>query len=204
MQTEYNNMVTSVAQNGGFYVARFELTQETVTVDGTSKLVFGSKRGQTVANAGTQSANKWYGLNEACNGLYNKTTDKVQSQMISGAQWDQIMIWMRSVPNRTTAGKYFINYSKDMGNYYDSTDYSNSNLISGRVDNFSVKKVFDLGGNLYDRTTEAYTTDLRVLRGGGYSGSGSSFPASNRYSSYYPGSTNSAYTSRSSLYIKSL
>ena len=158
MQTEYNNMVTSVAKYGGFYVARFELTQETVTVDGTSKLVFGSKRGQTVANASTSSANMWYGLNEACNGLYNKTTDKVQSQMISGAQWDQIMIWMRSVPNRTITGQYFINYSKDMGNYYDSTDYSNSNLISGRVDNFSVKKVFDLGGNLYEWTTEADDT----------------------------------------------
>ena len=196
MQREYDNMVTSVAKYGGFYVARFELTQETVTVDGTSKLVFGSKRGQTVASSSTSSANMWYGLNEACNGLYNKTTDKVQSQMISGAQWDQIMIWMRSVPNRTTTGKYFINYSKDMGNYSDSADYSSSNLISGRVDNFSVKKVFDLGGNLYDRTTEAYTTDLRVLRGGSYDYNGSGYPASGRYSGYYPGNTSSIYTSR--------
>jgi len=190
LQEEYNAMVKSVKDNGGFYVARYELI-------GNSTDGYGSKRGQIVANAGASSANMWYGLYNACQGMYNKSTDKVQSTMISGAQWDQIMIWMKDVKNTNNSSKYYILDSSYMGWYSDVLDVK----ISGYLDNYGVKKVFDLGGNLFDFTTEAHYAYNRVNRGINLSGSGSTAPASFRYT-IYPYSTSTLYSARSALYVK--
>jgi len=198
LQIEYNTMVEKVDESGGFYVARYELT-------GNSTDGYGSKRGQTVANASSSSANRWYGLYSACQGMYNKTTDKVQSTMISGAQWDQIMIWMKDVKNTNDSSKYYVLDSSYMGNYTTATGGTGKIQISGYLDNYSVKKVFDLGGNLYDWTTGAFGSDRRVLRGNSYSFSGADDPASSHYQYRYettPINTYGYYTTRPALYVK--
>jgi len=192
LQDEYNKMVESVKDNEGFYVARYELT-------GNSTDGYGSKRGQIVANART--ANMWYGLYSACQGMYNQTTDKVQSTMISGAQWDQIMIWMKDVKNINDSSKYYVLDGSYMGNYTIETGGTGTIQVSGYLDNYSVKKVFDLGGNLYDYTTEAYHTSIRVGRGRWYDKSGDSSPASYRGSND-PNSISAGYSARPALYVK--
>ena len=192
LQTEYNNIVRSVAENGGFFVARYELTK-----DGSE---YGSKRGKTVANADPSSANMWYGLYSACQTLDNGHTDKVTSTMIYGSQWDQIMIWMKEVKNTNNTNNYYIADSSYMGNYSSSSGGTGSKQVSGYSNNYSVKKVFDLGGNLYDWTTEANLTSCRVLRGYHYYDNGSNYPASRR-SINVPNSTFNVYSARPTLYV---
>lgn len=204
IQAEYNAIVESIAKNGGFYVARYELTQETV---GT-KLEFGSKRGQTVANASTSSANRWYGLYKECQGIYNKEEDKVQSTMIYGSQWDQIMIFMKDVENsyknseEETVNTYYIVDSTDKGVYSDI----NALKPSGYRETYNIKQIFDLGGNYWEWTAEAHYMVTRVMRGGEYIHAGSNIPASTRYNYGTIGirssTTNKDYSARSTLYIK--
>ena len=94
------------------------------------------------------------------------------------------MRWMKDVPN-LTEGKY-VEDSTGMGWYSDN--YSNDS--TGNPDHKTgidldggkneVKKIYDLAGNVYEWTMESYNTSDRVLRGGDYSLSGSSYPASRR------------------------
>lgn len=101
----------------------------------------------------------------------------MQSSMIYGSQWDQIMIWMKEVKNTENESKYYILYSSNMGNYNTSSEVTGSPQVSGYKNKYSVKQIFDLGGNLYDWTTEANGADNRVLRGYYYEANGSSYPA---------------------------
>ena len=93
--------------------------------------------------------------------------------MIWGSQWDQIMIWMKEVKNtkNTTNGQYYITNSLGMGNYGtgDDSDTSTSSPVStGKREEYKVKNVYDLAGNVYDWTLEASVTGVRVIRGGNY------------------------------------
>jgi hypothetical protein len=203
LQAEYDSMVKSVHDNGGFYVARYELTEE--TVDSTK--VFGTKRGKTVANASASSGNMWYGLYNKCQNLYNNEELAVQSGMISGAQWDQIMIWMKGVTNTykdsndNQVNTYYVVDSTNMGNYDAASGGTGSPQVSGYLNNYSVKKVFDLGGNLADFTTETRVSGVRIMRGYNYSNSASSLPASVRNEGY-PNGAGSAYSARLAFYVK--
>ena len=91
-------------------------------------------------------------------------TGKIKSSMIWGSQWDQIMIWMKDEKNKTN-GKYYITNSAGMGNFSISGVDDGYNSIAN-TGCFDVKNIFDLAGNVYDWTLEAYDTNNRVLRRG--------------------------------------
>ena len=87
--------------------------------------------------------------------------------LIWGSQWDQIMIWMKDVKNtiNNKNGNYYITNAVGMGNY--EVDNTGTTKPTKQVENtgyFDVKNVFDLAGNVYDRTLEANDTNYRVLR----------------------------------------
>ena len=188
LQTEYNQMVESVASNKGFYVARYELGYNTQTNKGESK------RAQTVAAANNTNTYRWYGLYTACKNIY---TEKVQSMMISGSQYDQMMIWMKDVAN---GNKKYITDSTGKGIYkVGGTDGTLSK--SGSNDSYIANQVYDLGGNYWEWTSEANSTDFRALRGGSYSYEGASYPASYRSNSN-PSGAYSDSSGRSALYLK--
>lgn len=191
LQAEYNAMVESVADNGGFYVARYELSYNSTALKGESK------RAKTVSIAADDATKYWYGLYSVCQGMYNQTADKVQSLMITGAQYDQIMIWMRNVKNTSEDRKYYIKDSTGMGYYGQS-----SKTTSGSNNAYAVKKVFDLAGNLYEWTSEALSTSNRSFRGGVFNINGSDYPASGRNSGTYPGNAYGYSSARTALYIK--
>ena len=65
---------------------------------------------------------------------------------------------------------------------------------------YAVKNIYDLGGNVYEWTMEALSTDFRVSRGGNCSVSGSSFPASYRFNGY-PSSVSGLSGFRLALYL---
>ena len=120
--------------------------------------------------------------------------------MIYGSQWDQIMIWMKEVKNTEDNSKYYILDSSYMGNYSTSSGGTGEKQVSGYKNAYGVKQIFDLGGNLMDKTTEADWTYGRVLRGDRYYGNGSSLPASFRSISG-PESTGIISSARVALYV---
>ena len=106
----------------------------------------------------------------------------VKSTLIYGVQWDAIMRWMKNIENssatKTSPQNKYILDSTGKGNYYDSDD-TNNPAATG-TNNYEVKNICDMAGNVDEWTMEAYDTDGRVDRGGDYYYSGSGSPASIR------------------------
>ena len=73
-------------------------------------------------------------------------TSKIQSTMIFGAAYDQTMLFA-NCEKATTPQK----------------DYST--VMTGNVTTDCYKNIYDLCGNLWEWTTEAYDTNHRVIRG---------------------------------------
>ena len=191
---DYNNMMQSVENNHGFYVARFEAGIE----DG--KVV--SKKGATVWNSIAWGNNMTdIGTNGAVaksKGMYdNKETYNVTSTLIYSVQWDAIMTWID--PHYKTSScseNSYVRNSTGKGNYNEA---ENTNEWKGKIapcgasDSYRVKNIYDLAGNVREWTLEASTVQYRVIRGGYYLATGSDNTASHRdyiappNGSYYTG-----------------
>ena len=189
-ETEYNLMKQSVEDNKGFYVARYEAGKE--KINGVDTVV--SKKGATVWNkiawGDSMTSIGTEGAVAKAQGMYtNKEEYAVTSTLIYGAQWDAIMAWID--PNYKTTSceaDSFVRDSTGKGNYNES---ANTNTWKGGVatcgisDNYRVKNIYDLAGNVEEWTMEASNTYSRVYRGGHYSLPGSTDPASLR-NGYHP------------------
>ncbi len=178
MVAEYKAMSVSVKKYHGFWIGRYELTGtvETPTV----------KAGD-VLTASSSEAGNWYGLYKACQNVIKNNTD-VKSTMIYGCQWDETMSWLNKCGYNTDTD------SSSWGNY------SGSPINTGSVSTYKANEIFDLAGNYYDWTQEAYSTNYRVLRGGSCDNSGSSSPAADRGNSR-AGSSYGSDSARATLYI---
>ena len=184
---EYNEMITSIAKYGGFYIGRYELSG-TVT-DPTEK------PGVTLVNT------NWYNLYNACRSSKLQASDKVKTQMIWGIQWDVACDFIANKGEQKN-----IKDSSNWGNYSDSTGNAKvtvtengtetkkygSKQNTGYSEYWKANNIYDLAGNCWEWTQEAYSTNCRAVRGGFCSGGGSSGPASGRngsgpYGSSYGG-----------------
>ena len=185
-ETEYNLMKQSVEKNKGFYVARYEAGKE--NVDGVNTVV--SKKGATVWNrirwGDSMTSIGTYGAVAKAQGMYtDKENYAVTSTLIYGVQWDAIMAWIDPAYKTTSCDEdSFVRDSTGKGNYNESAnanDWKGGIATCGISDNYRVKNIYDLAGNVYEWTMEAYSTNLRVTRGGYYNDTGSYYPASTRY-----------------------
>jgi len=179
LQSDYNNMIKSVNINHGFYVARYEMSLD------TNKNAQ-SKKNVTSADASQTDTNMWYGLYAKAK-TYNK--DSVVSSMIWGSQYDAMMNWMHKDSNIN------VNSSTPVTGAVRNQD---TERRTGYVETDKIKNVYDLLGNSYEWTLEAYDSNSRVIRGGNYDYSNS--PAY-RYG-INPNYTYSDDSSRLTLYIK--
>ena len=164
--TEYTNMVTSVTQNKGFYVARYEASANS---NDSSKAQ--SKRGATAwgdisqTDAITKSAN------------YNAA---LHSHLMYGIEWDSILNWLNgnATISSSTNGQTKTMGLEDLqtnscswGNYANSTGdaATNSGLKrnTGKSEYWKANNIYDLAGNVYEWTQEKWSTYTnRVCRGG--------------------------------------
>ena len=195
-QEEYNKMIKSVSQYGGFYVGRYEMSLNSETKNAESKY------GATSATA--ESANQWYGLyNKAKTYAPEKNLDntenasqKVVSSMIWGSQYDAMLKWMKG-------NKINVTSSSPTDLSIGTTSKNTTRVTGGANNGQTVSKdklsnIYDLLGNSREWTQEANNTNYRVYRGGRYdTGHAPS------YRNYYgPTLTNSYGGSRLTLYIK--
>ena len=174
---EYKAMIESVSKYGGFYIGRYELSG-TVTEPT-------EKPGKTLTKT------DWYNLYNACRSSKLQASDKVKTQMIWGCQWDVTMNWLISSGAKTsdevnkdssTWGNY--NNYNAANNYTEGTAGYEKNAGSpqntGSSENWKANNIYDLAGNVWEWTQEAFSTSDRAFRGGYYDDFGSDYPASNR------------------------
>ena len=190
-QEEYNKMIKSVSQYGGFYVGRYEMSLNSETKNAESKY------GATSATAESTSANQWYGLyNKAKTYAPENASQKVVSSMIWGSQYDAMLKWMKG-------NKINVTSSSPTDLSIGTTSKNTTRVTGGANSGQSVSKdklsnIYDILGNSYEWTQEAGTTSYRVYRGG--SCDNSLAPSYRNHSN--PTGTNSFIGSRLTLYIK--
>ena len=197
INTEYNSMKTSVATYGGFYVGRYETSWTGSQVASVGNV--DPMNGQTKIDGTNKST--WYTFYTESKKLHN---DSVVSSMIYNSQWNAIMKWMDDVINTNVSSTTkYINNSTGMGHYnYDSShnQISSGSIKTGSNENYKVKNIYDLAGNMYEWTQKSNGRN-RVHRGGRYNGDGTLDPVS--FSAYnLPTRTYDDFGSRLTLYIK--
>ena len=173
LETEFNNMIASVEKYGGFYIGRYEtgnLSQEKASVIQNNSDIYNQS---------------WYTMYKKAKGI--AVNGNVTSSMIWGSQWDATMRWMYNSGN---AEKKKYTYDSTEKGHYDSS----SSISTGSTETYAVNNIYDMAGNVWDWTIEAYYTGSRVGRGGCYSYDfGGDNPASGRggnsptNSDYYSG-----------------
>ncbi len=177
--TEYTNMVTSVTQNKGFYVARYEASANS----DSSKAQ--SKRGATTWTdiSPTDAIDKSKKYNTA-----------LHSHLMYGIEWDSILNWLNgnATISSSTSGETKTMELADLqtnscswGNYPNSTGNAATNCGSkqttGKSEYWKVNNIYDLAGNVSEWTQEKYSTGApRANRGGYYGYDGDRIPAANR------------------------
>ena len=147
LQNEYNEIVALIYNAGGYYVGRYETSNITTTKGTAINVVAGTNFGISNINWYYMYAQqKAYAANK---GLGNK----VKSSMMLGTCHDQMLefVNVEGKYDVTKAGNVEHNFSGNYNTGNQSTDMS--------------KNIYDLEGNVYEWTTEAYSTSLRVDRG---------------------------------------
>ena len=172
---EYKEMIESIKKYGGFYIGRYELSEAGV-----------QKNQPTLTNT------NWYNLYKKCKSL--NASDKVETRMIWGCQWDVTMNWLISSGAKTSDE---VNKdSSSWGNHYGTSVKANdgtteikasktSAVLNTGITTFTMaNNIYDLAGNCDEWTQEADDAGSRAPRGGNYRNFGSSSPDSYRISNY--------------------
>ena len=163
---DYANMINSIKKYGGFYIGRYELSNE------------GVQKGKA-----TLTNTNWYNLYKKCTTL--NASEKVESKMIWGIQWDLACDFISKKGEQKS-----IKYSTTWGNYKNSTE--NAAVMDGETKKYGRKQVtgfseywkanniYDLAGNCNEWTQDADNTKYRAYRGGFHGDDGLFIPASHR------------------------
>ena len=131
------------------------------------------------------------------------SNEYVQTGLLTGKAWDTTCHWIED-SLKSINDSASLTDSKYYGNYYDSLAPANENSGTKRTagfnENWKIKNIYDLAGNVWEWTSEAYSSGF-IYRGGSYSNDGSDYPVSYRYGN--DGSYTKVYIGfRPRLYIK--
>ena len=185
LQTEFNTMISSVIKYKGFYIARYEAGLDKTSKEIVFKNASIEKNNNITTNANNNETMNWYGLYKKIK-TFTVRNDKIVSSMIWGSQYDAMMNWMAK-------------NNKLIGKPDSSKINSDPNGITGISTNDVLNNIFDLYGCHREWTIEANLTNYRSRRGSDW-GQLSLSPAFRGQDS--PSSTDPAYSSRATLYIK--
>ena len=154
--SDYTNMISNIRKYGGFYIGRYEMSNEGVQ-KGKETLVY----------------KNWYELYKKCSKL--NASEKVESRMIWGIQWDLACDFIakrgdkKGISNPSDWG----NYSASTGNaavMNGTTQMYGSKQVTGYSEYWKANNIYDLAGNCYEWTQEGISTNSRGFRGGCYDG----------------------------------
>jgi len=158
-----------VVKYGGFYIGRYEAGIPEGDTSPSNKIgIPVSKKDATV----------WTNINytNAKASAENMISNEyVQTGLLTGKAWDTVCHWIKSDDE--------LKDSRTYGNYINSLAPANENSGTKRTagfnENWKVKNIYDLAGNVWEWTSEAYSS-ISISRGGSYDYGGSDFPVSCR------------------------
>lgn len=190
---EYDAVYRSIEKYEGFYIGRYEITGDTTTPT--------VQRGKSVLANQT-----WYALKKACSDIVN--TNEAKSIMIYGNMWDETMAWVadkggKDVSTNSSSWGNYSNYNTENNYVEGDPEYiegAGTIQQSGYSDYWSANNIYDLAGNCYDFTQEAYNAERRVRRGGNCFTTGKDIPAATRHHRV-PSKPSTSDSARAALYI---
>ncbi len=190
---EYNAMYASVEKYGGFYIGRYEASNNGSGVAQSKK----DQPSWVNIKWGNSMTNLNGGAVEKARAVYPDSISKQEGEAVStliyGVQWDATVRWLRKTYNNPDIA-------------IDSTDHGNYNtgskINTGSNETYKLNNIYDLAGNVSEWTMETNGSYGRVFRGGNYFISGSGFPVSNRSDAGGPTHSDVGIGFRFVLYIK--
>lgn len=167
----FQDMVTSVGTYGGFYIARYEMSNNSYIAESKPNVKPWAALDWNTARLEAESMDSDSGWNVSA----------VESCLCYGAHWDTALKWINY-----TGAKSLNDIKVDSiswGNYNNDSFSGETTVISytGKWSQTSANGIFDLAGDLSEWTMENYSSANRVIRGGSYAHSGSDAPAAYRY-----------------------
>jgi formylglycine-generating enzyme required for sulfatase activity len=201
--------IDQISQYGGFYIARYEAMIDWVAGElraASKKSIYATTSSNSWSRTYSYTGYLWNWINydeakmysENMATSYGYDTSKVITTLVTGTQWDTTLKWIEN------SGKNVID-SIAWGNYSNTSrpaDVGSNNLqVSGFSEYWKANNIYDIAGNTKEWTSEKYSSSYGIVRGGYYSSSGTSYPAS--YRERLSRSDASVQTTfRVSLYIK--
>ena len=199
---EYYEMMESVQEYGGFYIARFEAGDGDAT-NGTNGVTKEARNNLTIAHTVVSKKGAfvynyvpWGAAMNYINpyrGTYAKNGSSVSYSMpVAGAVYLSKQMYANSESVVSTlcygvqwdATMNFVS-DNDKHNLMNSSTWGNYSTSStpailqttGSNSNWQAKNIYDLAGNVGEWTMEVYSYDRRVTRGGGFTDPGRNRPA---------------------------
>ena len=165
-----------VKKYGGFYIGRYEAgIPEGDTSPSNKTGIPVSKQGATV----------WTNIdytNSKASAESMISNEYVQTGLLTGKAWDTTCHWIEDSLSSINASASLTD-SRYYGNYKDSLSTANENSgtkrTAGFSENWKVKNIYDLAGNVCEWTSEACSSCF-IFRGGSFGHGGNTFPVSYR------------------------
>lgn len=155
---EAQEMYKSVKEYKGFYIGRYETGIEAETPR-TSKSDIDEvpiiKKNKYIYNYipwGKSMLDETGGAVEKARSMYENST------LCYGVQWDAILRWI----NKDYSINYILKDSTKNGNY----DINGNLIKTGNYEEYQIKNIYDLAGNVSEWTMESYGTLDKIARGG--------------------------------------
>ena len=150
--SDYTNMISNIRKYGGFYIGRYEMSNEGVQ-KGKETLVY----------------KNWYEFYKKCSEL--NASEKVESRMIWGIQWDLACDFIskkgdkKSIKNSTSWGNY-VNAVGNAAVMVGTTKMYGNKQVTGYSEYWKANNIYDLAGNCEEWSQEAGYDRFRAGRGG--------------------------------------
>ena len=181
---------TSVKTYKGFYIGRYEAGDKESTEAKT--LRSSNDVTKTVTIKANQAPYNYVTRTQAISlaeSFATKQGYKAKTKLVSSYAWDTTIAFLQKVNSDYGSSSEEGNYTDTKFSYTDitgarQTKEKNSNVIVPTGQTTPVCNIYDMGGNVWELTTESYSNTYIpcAIRGGYYSNSFADFPAGFRYS----------------------